>query len=171
MTGTGFETRVSEGVYELTRIRDVPRPSGATRVATPEDRPLLLEWNRAFLLEALPEPEKELGHVEEIVDRLFSSDEVGTWLWELEGMPVSLAGFSGRTTTGTRVGPVYTPPEHRRRGYASALVADLSSFLLAEGNRACFLYTDLANPTSNSIYTKIGYERVCDAAMIHFLDP
>jgi hypothetical protein len=76
---------------------------------------------------------------------------------------MSLAGFSGPTPTGIRIGPVYTPPELRRRGYATTLVADLSAWLLERGHRACFLYTDLANPTSNRIYVEIGYERVCDA--------
>jgi predicted GNAT family acetyltransferase len=76
---------------------------------------------------------------------------------------VSLVGHSEPTTTGIRIGPVYTPPD-RRRGYASNLVAALSRWQLEDGYRACFLFTDLANPTSNKIYTEIGYIRVCDAA-------
>jgi predicted GNAT family acetyltransferase len=63
---------------------------------------------------------------------------------------------------------VYTPPGRRGRGYATALVAALSAELLAAGRRFCFLYTDLANPTSNRIYQRIGYERVCDSAEIRF---
>ena len=54
------------------------------------------------------------------------------------------------------------------RGYASAITAALSTQLLASGRRFCFLYTDLANPTSNRIYRAIGYEHVCDAAEIVF---
>ena len=81
---------------------------------------------------------------------------------------MSLSGFSGPTPTGIRIGPVYTPPEHRRHGYATTLVADLSAWLLEQGHRACFLYTDLANPTSNRIYVEIGYERVCDAMEFSF---
>jgi predicted GNAT family acetyltransferase len=65
---------------------------------------------------------------------------------------------------------VYTPPEHRRRGYATALVAELSRFLLERGHRACFLYTDLANPTSNAIHERIGYQRIADAAEIRFVE-
>ena len=85
------------------------------------------------------------------------------WLWEDGGVPVSLAGFSGPTPTGIRVGPVYTPPSHRRRGYATTLVADLSQWLLGQGYRACFLYTDRSNPTSNHIYETIGYRQVGEA--------
>jgi predicted GNAT family acetyltransferase len=66
------------------------------------------------------------------------------------------------------VGPVYTPPELRGRGYATTLVAELSRWLLGRGNRFCFLYTDLANPTSNAIYARIGYRRVCDALEYRF---
>jgi predicted GNAT family acetyltransferase len=90
------------------------------------------------------------------------------WLWE-DGEPVSLASCSAPTPTGIRIGPVYTPPERRGRGYATALVAELSRRLLAEGHRACYLYADLANPTSNAIYERIGYRRVADSAEISFL--
>jgi hypothetical protein len=63
---------------------------------------------------------------------------------------------------------VYTPREHRRRGYATALVAEQSSWLLQSGHRACFLFTDLANPTSNAIYERIGYRRVGEASQFTF---
>ena len=101
------------------------------------------------------------------VDHRLSQPDWGMLLWEDDG-PVSLAGYGGETPHGIRVGPVYTPPEHRGRGYATALVAALSAARLAEGRRFCFLHTDLANPTSNAIYERIGYERVCESAEILF---
>ena len=61
-----------------------------------------------------------------------------------------------------RVGPVYTPPDGRRRGYAEAVTAAVTARALARGRRFCFLFTDLANPTSNGIYRRIGYRPVCD---------
>jgi predicted GNAT family acetyltransferase len=73
-----------------------------------------------------------------------------------------MAGMGGPTPTGIRIGPVYTPPDRRRRGYASALVAAASQAALDEGRRQVFLFTDLANPTSNHIYAAIGYEPVRD---------
>jgi predicted GNAT family acetyltransferase len=96
--------------------------------------------------------------------------QAGIALW-VDGEPVSMAGFSGPTPHGIRIGPVYTPPERRRRGYASALVAALSAKLLAEGRDYCFLYTDLANPTSNKIYTDVGYEHVCESVELVFDEP
>ncbi|TCC53774.1 GNAT family N-acetyltransferase [Kribbella capetownensis] len=83
------------------------------------------------------------------------------WIWEAEGTPVSMAGFRLPTFGVCRIGPVYTPPEHRRHGYAGALTSHLSAEILAQGNQAC-LYTDLANPTSNKIYHQAGYRPVAD---------
>jgi len=88
----------------------------------------------------------------------------GVVIWE-DASPVSFAGFGNPTPTGIRVGPVYTPRELRRRGYATALVAALTDVLLRRGRRHCFLFTDLANPTSNSIYQRIGYTPVTDVDM------
>src|SRR5439155_3737276 len=99
----------------------------------------------------------------ETVDARLRRGIGGFVLWEDNDEPVSLAGWGGPTPNGIRIGPVYTPPEYRRRGYASALTAAVSAEQLASGCRFCFLYTDLANPTSNRIYANIGYEPVCDS--------
>jgi len=164
---TGVTSRVNraQGVFSLEQV-EPPRPtSGRIRNAGAEDRPLVLEWWRAFLEEALgesPEPES----VAHEVDHRLGAEDGGVVLWD-DGETVSLSGFGSPTPNGIRIGPVYTPPEHRRRGYASALVAELSERLLNE-RRFCFLYTDLANPTANKIYEQIGYKRVCESAEIVF---
>ncbi|HET7929476.1 MAG TPA: GNAT family N-acetyltransferase [Actinomycetota bacterium] len=162
-SGRTAERVLSEGVYRLTAVRDVARAPGEPRPAGPEDRGLLLDWLRAFVTESLPDPDEVYRRMERTLDSRFGSGSAGFWFWEDGGEAVSLAGFSGPTPAGIRIGPVYTPPELRRHGYATTLVADLSARLLERGHRACFLYTDLANPTSNRIYLEIGYERVCDA--------
>ena len=82
---------------------------------------------------------------------------------------MSAVGYGSPTPTGVRIGPVYTPPEFRGRGYASALTAHVSTEQLAAGRSFCFLYTDLANPTSNKIYVAIGYRRVCDSVQYAFV--
>lgn len=157
----------SQGVYALSEVHDVPRALGTARGARPDDRDLLLRLLSAFVAEAVPEPDPDPERAERMLDTRLAAEDAGLWLWEDGGRPVSLAGFGGRTTNGIRVGPVYTPPEHRRRGYATSLVAELSRWLLRR-YRSCFLYTDLANPTSNRIYTDIGYERVCDSVEYRF---
>jgi predicted GNAT family acetyltransferase len=110
---------------------------------------------------------------EQNVDRRITSPRAGILLWEDGGAPVSAAGWGGATPNGIRIAPVYTPPELRGRGYATALTAELSQRLLdgrlfEGGRRFCFLYTDLANPTSNAIYERIGYRRVAESAEIAF---
>jgi GNAT superfamily N-acetyltransferase len=167
-SGRTAERILSQGVYGLTAVRDVARAPGGARAATAEDRAQILAWVRAFATEALPDPDEAFERLERNLESRFGGEGGGFWLWEDRGEPVSLSGFSGPTPTGIRIGPVYTPPEHRQHGYATTLVADLSTWLLEQGHRACFLYTDLANPTSNRIYVEIGYERVCDAMEFSF---
>jgi uncharacterized protein len=134
--------------------------SGRMRDYERSDRELAAGWMDAFAEEALPEPPP--GTSEEFVDRREEDPDGGIVLWEDDGAVVSMAGFGGRTPNGIRIGPVYTPPELRGRGYASALTAAVTKRLLDGGLRFCFLFTDLANPTSNSIYQRIGYEPVSD---------
>ena len=167
-SGRAAERILSQGVYELTAVRDVARAPGGARAATTEDRAQILAWLRAFAEEAIPDPEEAFERMERNLESRFGGEGGGFWLWQDRGEPVSLSGFSGPTPNGIRIGPVYTPPEHRKHGYATTLVADLSAWLLEQGHRACFLYTDLANPTSNRIYVEIGYERVCDAMEFTF---
>lgn len=141
---------------------DVP---GRMRPAEPSDRETLVRWMAAFFRDV-----REEGSPEEAaaaVDRWLASESGGLFVWE-DGEIVSLAGSGGPTRNGIRVGPVYTPPELRGRGYATALVGTVTRRRLEEGRRFCFLFTDLANPTSNAIYARIGYEPVLDVDQYRF---
>jgi uncharacterized protein len=155
--------RMASRIYRLTDVRSPAGVSGRARVATPQDRKLLVDWLRAFAEEALHEAPSPARDAEWAVDGRLKDEWSGFMLWEDGGEPVSLAGWGGRTPTGIRVGPVYTPPDRRSRGYGSAVSAAVSAEQLAGGRQFCFLYTDLANPTSNKIYMDIGYEPVCDS--------
>jgi predicted GNAT family acetyltransferase len=139
---------------------------GALRLATEADRGLLRAWVAAFLVEAFGRSDPEQAVV--LVDRSFRAGTRTWYLWEDDG-PVSVAAAGGPTPNGIRIGPVYTPPEHRRRGYASALTAATSQAELVKGRRFIFLFTDLSNPTSNMIYQAIGYEPVIDVDQIAFV--
>jgi predicted GNAT family acetyltransferase len=90
------------------------------------------------------------------------------YVLEDNGRPVSMAGYTREMQTVIGVAFVYTPPHFRGRGYASSCVAQLSQMALDNGFTKYVLYTDLANPTSNSIYQKIGYEPICDSLMLKF---
>ena len=169
-TGARVEQGFAQGVYKLERLIQ-PRPaSGSSRPASDDDRELLLDWLHAFSIEALHDANPDRGHLDRTVaQRLGSRTDSGFVLWEDGGEAVSATGFGSSTPNGSRIGPVYTPPERRGHGYASALVADVSQARLDAGKRFCFLYTDLANPTSNKIYLDLGYERVCDSVELDFV--
>jgi predicted GNAT family acetyltransferase len=166
-TGQPHRRQLSERIFRLSKVV-APRPTpGAMRIAGIADRGLLVDWLRAFTREALPEDEPALG-AEETVDRWLGTGARRNYLWEVESRAVSWAGVSGRTPHGTRIGPVYTPPSERGRGYASSLAAAASQAQLDEGLSYCFLFTDLANPTANHIYQAIGYEPVADVDVYAF---
>ena len=157
-----------QGIYALRAVRDRGEAAGSPRRATREDLDLLARWQEDFTAEAVPH---FLGDTTMRRRRIEGAvDEGGYWLWEDGGRPVSMTGVSPAPPAGARVGPVYTPPGDRRHGYATALVAEASADQLDHGCEACYLYTDLANPTSNAIYMRIGYEWVCEAVDLRFVD-
>ncbi|MEV0493992.1 GNAT family N-acetyltransferase [Streptomyces atratus] len=137
-----------------------PAPPGAPRSATAADRALLVAWHRAFAAD-VGQPDT---HAERIVDERTASG--GLTLWEVDGMPVSMAGVSPRIAGAVRVTAVYTPPEHRGHGYAAAVTAEVSRAAREAGADEVVLFTDLANPTSNGVYQRIGYRPVSDRLLI-----
>ena len=163
------EPRVEQGVYALDAVVPPATPPGRPRAATLADRPLLVRWWGEFGIEALGALEQDEEQNGRNVDHKLGTPGNGIALWEADGEPVSVVGYGSPTPTGVRIGPVYTPREHRGRGYASALTAHVSAEQLAAGRDFCFLYTDLSNPTSNKIYVEIGYRRVCDAIQYAFV--
>jgi predicted GNAT family acetyltransferase len=169
-TGLTLRARMRQRIYKLTTVRPIRGAPGRARVATPDDRPLLLEWGEAFAVESF-EDYADPGAATRMVESRLDSGLGGFAVWEDEGRPVSLVGWGGATPNGVRIGPVYTPPSLRRRGYASALTAWVSAQRLASGRTFCFLYTDLENPTSNRIYMDVGYEPVCDSCDYAFEAP
>jgi predicted GNAT family acetyltransferase len=172
-TGIPVRTNMRQGIYALEQVEPLPSVPGSPRVATEDDRELALRWWIDFGEEVLHEGGPGRERAPQSVDHRLSSPTGGLLLWEDGGEVVSLAGWGGPTPHGIRIGPVYTPPHLRGRGYATALTAELSQQLMdgrlfAGGRRFCFLYTDLANPTSNAIYERIGYRRIAEAAEILF---
>jgi uncharacterized protein len=158
--------RMRQGIYRAVEALLPEGVPGRMRLASREDRGFILECFRAFEAESIP-ADAARGETEANVDNRLASATGGVAIWQDEA-PVSIAGFGGKTPHGMRIGPVYTPREHRRRGYASALVAQLTTELLGRGNDYCFLYTDLANPGANRIYQAVGYAYVCESVDIVF---
>ena len=165
LTGGAAELLLAMRVYELRAVIPPAHVAGELCQATYADLDLVYDWYMAFRNETVP---TDAPPRRENIER--SLNEGSIFLWKVDGRSVSLAAKGRRTPHGTSIGPVYTPPEQRGRGYASACVAALSQRILDEGKEFCTLFTDLANPTSNSIYQKIGYRPVCDFAQ-HTLLP
>lgn len=132
-------------------------PQGLLRPAETGDRDRIVNWCRAFEQETFGQirTDPQLW-----TDRSLAQGQL--YLWETTDGPTCLAAGIGTPQDGGRIGPVYTPPEHRRRGYATAATAALSQRLLDSGCAACYLFTELNNSTSNHIYQSIGYKAVCD---------
>ena len=155
--GRAARLAVHERVYQLETVIPASAP-GAMRSVAEGDRDLLTRWMTAFAAEALPEQGIDAAAW---VDHYLASPSRGGYLWE-DGVPVAWVGYGNPTARGIRIGPVYTPPEQRGHGYASACVAATSQWLLESGRTFCFLFTDLANPTANHIYQTVGYNPVND---------
>lgn len=169
VTGEDVSISMNQGIFSLEKVIPPARPDGRSRRAVIADADLVTTWFLEFAREAMPHEENDRERIAEIVDtRISSVSPSGFWLWEVDGSSVSVSGHGGPTRSGIRIGPVYTPPEYRGSGYATALVADQSSALLADGYRFCFLYTDLANATSNEIYKRIGYIQVAESTHYAF---
>jgi hypothetical protein len=169
LTGQGSEIEMYQRVYELRNVRLPKLPEGRFRIAHLDEAPLVAEWIKAFEAEALDEDNER--HLER-ANRVISRGDI--FFWEAPGEVVSMAMKTRPLKNSITVSGVYTPPAHRRQGYASALVAKLSQHLLDMGYEFINLFTDLDNPTSNAIYQKIGYHPVVDFRMIRFredLDP
>ena len=138
-----------------------PAPAGVVRTAGSDDRGLLVRWHDDFAREA---ESAAAENSESIVDDRLSHG--GLRLWEVEGEPVAMAGSTRAVNGVVRVAGVYTPPAHRRKGYGGAVTASASQAALDAGAAAVVLYTDLANPTSNALYARLGYEPVADRVVL-----
>ena len=153
------------GVYQTDRVLSVQSAGGFFRQATSDDMGVLIPWSEAFYREINEPAGDPQGRLRQAVneERLF--------VWCDQGGPiVSMAAWAGPTPNGVRVNFVFTPPEFRRRGYASSCVAALTRKLLDSGRKFVFLFTDLSNPTSNQMYQRIGYRYLGDQQKILF-DP
>lgn len=161
----GVHTRMR--LYRLAELSwPDPLPDGAPRLAAGGDAALLTDWFGAFNREASPAAAADKAGLSAAVAERLSYQ--GVTLWEADGEPVSLAGVTRQVAGMVRVGPVYTPPGRRGHGYGTAVTAAVSQRALAAGAEEVLLYTDLANPVSNSIYQRIGYRPVEDRVMLSF---
>ena len=163
-TGCSHELAMGQRLYRLTEVSFPSGVPGRFRLAEPDDADRLVAWTEAFVDEAVGEgPHPDAAA---LVERLLAGKALAVWD---DGEAVSMASANRPTPNGIAINLVYTPPERRRCGYASACVAALSQRQLDEGKRFCTLFTDLANPTSNALYRRVGFRPVADFAEIRFV--
>jgi predicted GNAT family acetyltransferase len=158
---------VQTRLHQLHRVVVTPTPPGTLRPAGEDDVDLALRWYHAFHREADEQAGRPAGTMPteqfprgEMLVRVRGGR---VFFWEVDGEPVHLTAANPPAYGAARIGPVYTPAEHRGHGYAAAAVAQVSQLLLDEGSRPC-LFTDQANPISNRLYQRLGYEPVVDMA-------
>lgn len=154
--GTSCHNRMDQGVFRCTKVKEPEKTPGKLIPADSSLEELLADWSNLFDIECNLGSNKELA--KKSTKLLISRKEF--YVWQLNGIPVSMAVCRGQTPNGLRVGRVYTPKEYRGRGIASNLVAEIAKNVHQKGNKYAFLYTDLSNPTSNKIYQKIGFEKI-----------
>jgi RimJ/RimL family protein N-acetyltransferase len=154
-------------LFRLDRlVPPAPAPPGAARVAGPGDRELLIEWTEAFDREA--HGAARGNSARSVDDRL---SHAGLTLWEVSGQPVAMAGSTRDVAGVVRVASVYTMPANRQRGYGGAVTAAVTQAALDAGASAVVLFTDLANPTSNALYQRLGYRPVEDRVLLDLHQP
>jgi hypothetical protein len=159
--GPQSTTAMRLGLYAAGKVIMPAGIPGRLRQATRDEAPLLRGWASEFFAES--------GSTSSGRDEIGPRIDSGLLaVWEVDGSVVSMAATTVAQGGVSRVNFVYTPPENRRRGYASACVATLTARELATPGRTCMLFTDLENPTSNGIYQAVGYRRIGDAVQLEF---
>jgi predicted GNAT family acetyltransferase len=163
-TGARARTTLRLRLYELgTLTAPQPAPAGRGRAAAAGDLETAMRWLSAFQAETASPG----GAVESMVRERIEDGRL--WLWEDEtGAAASLASRTVAVAGVARVAPVYTPPEQRRRGYGAAVTAACTAAALERGAERVVLFTDLANPTSNAIYQRIGYRPIGRRQVVRF---
>ena len=157
--GGSIRLEMAQRAYELREVEKPSEVEGVFRAADEKDVALLANWMTAFSGEVFGEDTEPAKMAE--MSRAYI-DDGSCYLWQSEGKIVSMAIRTYTTERGATISYVYTPPDERRKGYASAVVAELSQKCLNDGYAFCMLFTDLSNPTSNEIYMRIGYKTVMD---------
>jgi predicted GNAT family acetyltransferase len=166
IAGTASHDAMRERLYALRAVQSIKIPGGNLRQAKMDDRELAIKWGYSFHSDCFGDS-RPTTHIENMTRKLIEEGNLYFWL---NPEPVSMAAFTRPTMNGISISYVYTPPEFRRRGYASAIVAELSQRALDSGKTFCTLFTDSSNPTSNSIYQKIGYEPITDIIEIELTE-
>lgn len=160
VTGASALIGMNERLYRLAALRAPSGVAGMESIAGEADSSLVLEWQCQFAVEALGNDPDPHGARAALAAGTAAGD--AHVIWTVDGEPTSMAGVRAPAAGVSRIGPVYTPERHRGRGYGSAVTAAACRWAAAAGAIDVVLFADLANPVSNSIYRRIGFQPVAD---------
>lgn len=164
VSGASSRLTMRMRAFDIREVACVPLSEGTMRLAYMDDHALMARWTAEFS-EQIGEP-MDPGAAAGAAERYIRTEQL--YIWD-SGSPVSMAKTSRATRNGITINGVYTPAEHRNKGYATSCVWSLTKKLLSDGYSFCSLFTDQLNPTSNSIYQNIGYRPVGDALTYDFV--
>jgi RimJ/RimL family protein N-acetyltransferase len=162
---------MNERIYKLEQVNPQTIDNNQFEVATEEDSDLLVHYGQNFAQDAFANTSQEqIERNREQVAKGMKKwiSEKTMYILKAQDCIVSIAKASRDTPNGRSITLVYTPPKYRRKGYATELVAKLCQLILDEGKKYCYLFTDLANPTSNKIYMDIGFKPIIDVDEYRF---
>jgi GNAT superfamily N-acetyltransferase len=166
ITGRAGTTSSEERLYRLGTLRPPKGVAGTARPATDDDRCVLVDWVELFFQETFSHI-RDNAAGERFVDSANRIDD-RFMLWDVDNRPVSMAMLRAPAFGVSRIGPVFTPRDRRGRGYGSAVTAAAANLAHRSGTADVVLFADLANPTSNAIYQRIGFAPVVDSVRIDF---
>lgn len=165
-TGAGTRPLMRMRLFRLVGLTPPRSVPGAARVAGLADVEVLGCWQGAFTEEAIRALDAPADPRPGLRDAM--AHGAGYVLWEVDGRPVAYAAARRPMAGMSRIGPVYTPPPWRGRGYGSAVTAAAAAWAHRAGAREVVLFTDLTNPVSNAIYPRLGFRPVHDAVELAF---
>jgi len=169
LTGRVGRVSVEERLYRLGTLRPPAGAAGSARTAGADDRAVLVDWIEEFFVETFGHDRDEQAGARFVEAATAKGDRFV--LWTVDGEPVSMAMLRAPAADVSRIGPVFTPAERRARGYGSAVTAAAAELAHRTGTADVVLFADLANPVSNAIYQRIGFEAVADSVRIDFGSP
>ncbi|NQW19781.1 MAG: GNAT family N-acetyltransferase [Chloroflexi bacterium] len=161
LTRCNLEIRTNLRLYDCIKVANVELAAGHSKQATQDDFELVKHWRQAFRNDV----NSTIGTTDEVIRCHINEGRYYLWVTE---HPASMAHLAGETVNGGMIGAIYTPPEQREHGYATAVTVAATQVILDRGKKFAILYTNLANPTSNSIYQKIGYKPITDSTAWKF---
>lgn len=158
LTGLDAELTDVEPLYRLVDLTEPAGVAGQGRLALGREVELLVDWLDAFFVEAFHAPTDPAARRAYLDDIAVADGDVV--VWTAGSTPVSMARVHAPLAGMSRIGPVYTPPQHRGHGYAAAVTVAAARHAHRRGAHEVVLFADAANSVANRVYRRIGFAAI-----------